>query len=382
MAPPTFSLNDGGPFHALMVRLRLVRPSGMIRVGWLSAVAWLPFIVGELLRTMWGMPQDPTWFDISVHTRVLVALPLMLFAERLVEPAAASTIHSLYEGEFCDPNKLAEIVERGHRMRDARWPEGLIAALAIGVGQASLWRVVGSTGVFHGGELAGGLSFPRLWYLGFALPLVQFVMLRWLWRWLIWSVMLVRISRLQFDAVATHPDRAAGLSCLSRPMTGFGAFAAATGSIIAGAWGTQLIAHRANVRGLMPFLLAHLLIVLIVAAAAQLAFCGHLFRARRRTAAQYGDFTENYVRSFHAKWIEGRETGEQALGTPDIQSLADINNAFSAIERTRWFTFGPRKLFEIWFPALLPMVPLFASALTVEQALAKILGTVFTGLLL
>jgi hypothetical protein len=375
-----FSLNDGGPFHAIMRRLGLLRPSGMVQLHWLVAFAWAPIMLGELVRTLWGLPSDPTWSDISVHARLLVALPLMLFAERVVEPAANSTIHSLYEGRFCDPAALDSIVARGERLRDRRGPEIIIALAALTLGQLSLWRVAGSTGVFHGGTAPGALSLPRLWYLTFALPLVQFVMVRWLWRWAVWSYMLLRIARLPLDLVATHPDRAAGLQALTRPMTGFGFFASGASAILAGAWATQLIAGQTTLKALSPYLLVYLLIVLVVAATPQLAFSGHLFRARRTTVAQYGDFTERYIRSFHARWIVPHETGDAALGTPDIQSLADINNAFVAITKTRWFTFGPQKIFEIWFPAVIPFLPLFASAVTVEQALGKILGTIFAGL--
>jgi hypothetical protein len=375
-----FSLNDGGPFHAIMRRLGLLRPSGMVQLHWLVAFAWLPIILGELVRNLFGMAPDPTWRDISMHARVLVAMPLMLFAERVVEVAARSTIHSMYEGSFCDSAALDAIVARGERLRDLRWPEATLALAAFVGSQLSLWRVAGATGVFHGGTVAGPLSFPRLWYLTAALPLVQFVMLRWLWRWAIWSYMLLRMAQLPLDLVATHPDRAAGLQAVTRPMTGFGFFACGAGAILSGAWGTQLIAGRTTLKALLPYLLVYLLVVLVVAAAPQLAFTGHLFRARRTTVAQYGDFTEHYVRSFHARWIVPHEQGESALGTPDIQSLADINNAFVAITKTRWFTFGPQKLFEIWFPALLPLIPLYASAITVENALAKILGTIFTGL--
>ena len=106
--PPhrTFSLQCGGPFYRAMRRLHLVRPSGAIAGIWLGLFGWLPMLIGEGVRLALGMPLDPTLFDISVHVRLLVALPAILVAESLIEPACRTAIESLYVGNFCDPATL------------------------------------------------------------------------------------------------------------------------------------------------------------------------------------------------------------------------------------------------------------------------------------
>jgi hypothetical protein len=205
-------------------------------------------------------------------------------------------------------------------------------------------------------------------------------MLRWLWRWSIWAYMLMRIARLPLAPLATHPDRAGGLACVARPVSGFSGFAFAIGTILASAWGMQMLAHDTTLKAELPALAVFLLAVLFVAIAPLFVFCGHLYRARRRGLAQYGDFTIEYTRGFHAKWIDPATTGEQALGTPDIQSLADIGNAFNVISNTRLFVFGPRSILAVWSAALVPMVPLLASVVTVEQILGQVAKTVLGGL--
>jgi hypothetical protein len=381
MAPPRpFSLNDGGPFFRLMTRLGMLTPAGMVRSWWLSLIAWLPLALAQPVRALAGLPLDPSFFDLSVHTRLLVALPMMLLAERLVEAACRSAVSTLYLGDFAEPKALDRVVQSAERLRDAWWPEAALAALAVTGGQLSLWQVFGPTGYFAGTTDVGPFSFARVWYVTFALPLVQFVMLRWLWRWGIWSHLLVRLSALPLKLLATHPDLAAGLSCLARPLSGFGGFGFATGAILAGAWGTRMVTHHTTVEALLPSLLAFLLTVLAVAVAPLLLFCGHLYRARRRTLAEYGDFATDYAQSFHARWILSKAPGPEALGSPDIQSLSDLANAFLVINKTRFFAFGVRSVLALWSGAILPMVPLFASMLTVETVLKRILTTILGGL--
>ena len=59
-----------------------------MRTVWLALFAWLPLVVGEGLRFVLGMRPDPTLFDIWLRVRLLVALPLILFSERLIEAAS------------------------------------------------------------------------------------------------------------------------------------------------------------------------------------------------------------------------------------------------------------------------------------------------------
>lgn len=374
-----FALTEGGPFYRIQMRLRLRTPTSMNRCWWLGLAAWLPLVIGEGGRALLGMPRDPTLFDLSLHVRLLFTLPVLLISERLVDQTVNSGLTSLYKGNFCDPVQIDDIVDRAQRLRDSWRVELGILAVSIFGGQLVLWRVFGATGLFHGGAEVGFWSFPRFWYALLALPLVQFVMLRWMWRWVIWSYMVARISRLPLFVLATHADYAGGLAALARPVSGFCAFVLANGAILSAAWATQIIEERTTVQALLPMLTTYLVVALVIAMGPLLLLSGHLFRARRRTLAQYGDFMRAYALQFHDKWVASR-TSASALGSPDIQSLNDLTEAFQVISKTRVFVFGPRQVFAVWFAGLLPLLPLVLSTLTFEQVLRRILTTVLGGL--
>lgn len=378
-----FSLTAGGPFYRLLVRLGMGPGTNMLRAWWLAAAMWVPMAIGEGVRLAgFGGQLDPLMRDLSVHVRLLVALPILIAAERLLEDTARSAMNSMYVGKFCDVQLLDRVVARAMRFRDSAWAEIVIAVIAVVGGQLALWRVVGPSGVFaaHGDELGVAWTFPRVWYAVVALPFVQFVLLRWVWRWLIWCYVVVRISRLPLQLLATHADGACGLVALARPMNGFSGFTFACSSIVAAAWGTKIIEGRETFDGLLPLVAVFLVIALAAAAAPLLSLSGHLFRARRRTLAQYGDFMRAYVLQFHAKWIEARGRGGEALGTSDIQSLADLGHSFGTASKTRMFVFGPRNVLAVWFAGFAPMIPLFASRLTVQHVIDRIARTILGGL--
>jgi hypothetical protein len=204
-------------------------------------------------------------------------------------------------------------------------------------------------------------------------------MFRWMWRWIIWSYMLARISRLKLFLLATHTDLACGLSALTRPVSGFSGFVLAIGALLSAAWSTRLIRGHASLPDLLPMLVVFLLVALAIGLGPLLLLSAQLFRARRQTLAWYGDLFRRYTLDFHSKWITPRPT-EALLGSPDMQSLNDLGQAYEVAGKTRPFVFGPRLIFTVWFAGVVPMLPLLLQTVTFEAVLKRIIGLVLGGL--
>jgi hypothetical protein len=227
-----------------------------------------------------------------------------------------------------------------------------------------------------------------VWYVTVALPLALFVMFRWIWRWAIWSHVLVRLATLPIDPIGSHPDHAGGLSCLARPIAGFAVFTFAIGAVLAGAWETQIRSGHATLQSELTTLLWFVLLMLALAIAPELPFSAHLYKTRRRALAQYGDFSNDYVRSFQSKWITAQRPaeaatlsrGDAALGSDDIQSLADLAQSYAVVSKTHLFVFSARSVLAVSFGAIAPMLPILARTLTVEDILKRILSAVIGGL--
>ena len=75
--------------------------------------------------------------------------------------------------------------------------------------------------------------------------------------------------------------------------------------------------------------------------------------------SDYMSFAERYVIRFDRKWLGADDpTGEPLLGTPDLQSLADLSNSVNIVDRMRVVPVSVRMLTELAIAALVPMVPL------------------------
>src|SRR5688572_20097112 len=77
-----FSLVLGGPLYQLLLRTRLSGKSLELirrRVAALIILTWLPLLVLSLSEgTAWGGVTLPFLYDVEIHVRFLIALPLLV----------------------------------------------------------------------------------------------------------------------------------------------------------------------------------------------------------------------------------------------------------------------------------------------------------------
>lgn len=382
VGPRHFSLMSGGPFYQLSRRLHLLSPRGSLRVFRIALVLWMPIAITTALRILLGYKPDPLVYDISVHTRFLVSWPILVLASRLVEVQANVVVTQLYKSNFAPRASLDKIFDRAERMRDNGWVEALFVVIALCGGAATIAGLIGPSGIVHGGTSAG-TTLVRFYYSLFGLPLLQFVVARWLWRWAIWTYVLISVSRLPLALQGTHPDRAGGIGFVGAPLTGFSVFTASLTTVLSAAWITQILDDRMTAPSALPTLLVFLVTMFVIGFGPLLFFTPHMYKAQRKALNVYGPLALEYMRQFHRKWIQGqRDPNEVLIGNSDIQSMADMGNAFNVVLQTRIFVFGKKKLIELWLASVVPMVPLVATVIPITEVFKRLGNTLVGGLLL
>ncbi|HQY37782.1 MAG TPA: hypothetical protein PLI00_14450, partial [Pseudomonadota bacterium] len=87
---------------------------------------------------------------------------------------------------------------------------------------------------------------------------------------------------------------------------------------------------------------------------------------------------QTYVRDFDRKWLRGGARADEALvGSPDIQSLADMGNSVQVINEMRLAPFTLRTVFELGVMTLLPVGPLLLTMISLEELLDRLLAVLF-----
>jgi hypothetical protein len=380
-----FSLVDGGPLRRLARRLGVTRaPLGGLGPGVaLAVVTWVPLLLltaGQALGGGDARVVRSFIESVSVHARLLVAIPLFFAAEAWIDPRLRHFVQHLIDAELVAPAEtgaLERAVRTVSRLRDSVLAEAailVVAAVFVASGleleqpaDAAYWRASG-----------GVLTWAGWWHVVVALPVFQFLVGRWLWRMLIWWWFLWRLSRLDLRLIPVHPDLTGGLNHLGVVETHFGALSVAFSAVLAGTFIEEMwFGGAALERFLMPVLgLVALNLVLFVG---PLCFFGpRLLAVKRKGLREYSLLGSAYARGFDAKWVHRTAPpGEPLLGSSDIQSLADLANAFDVIRRMRVVPIRLGLVVGLVAATLAPLAPLLLIAFPVDQLVLKVVQLLF-----
>jgi hypothetical protein len=200
-----------------------------------------------------------------------------------------------------------------------------------------------------------------------------------MWRWGIWCFLLWRLSRLKIKPLPSHPDRQGGLGFLAEPSQGLAYVLMALSTVQAGVWANQIVFGEVAVATLKAQLGVIVASGLVIALGPLLFFSGHLWRGRFQFIRQHDELATDYHRSFHERWVVRHER-EGLLGSADIQSLADLGNAYEVVDRMRLFPLSLRLVMVLAGAMLAPMVPLVLLQIPLLEILKKLSAVALGGL--
>ena len=383
-----FSLVLGGPLYQLFQRAHLSGPAleQLARRIWvITLVAWLPLLVLCIAtgRAVGPPSALPFLRDIETQVRLLVALPLLIAAELVVHGRTRSVVAEFLARGIVRPADLPRFdanIASAMRLRNSIPLEVLLLVLVATVGHW-VWRSTIAFGAssWYATPVDGHMELTSagIWYAVFALPVTQFMLLRWYFRLLIWFRFLWKTSRMELHLVPTHPDRAAGLSFLGKSTYAFGPLLFAQGALLAGIIATRvlyggqsLLSFKMDVVGLIGFFVLFLLGPLMV-------FTPLLSQAKRTGLAAYGKLASEYVTAFEQKWLQSARGEEQLLGTADIQSLSDLGQSYSIIREMSLVPFGLQDISRLALATAVPLLPLTLTIFSLEELVTRLLKIVF-----
>jgi len=230
----------------------------------------------------------------------------------------------------------------------------------------------GVTAAYDPSRFATGVTMAGRWYWIVCLPLFRFLMFRWLWRLGLWSYFLWRVSRLELRLVPTHPDGAGGLGYLEVVHTEFLPLVLAISAVQSTSFAEEIAAGTMAFEAIYPGLALILVVDAVLFLGPLCIFARKLWACRVKGLSDYMAFAARYVSDFDSKWLGADETsGEPLLGTPDLQSLADLSNSVSIVRNMRLVPVSLRMLTELAIAALVPILPLLLLKYPVAELAEK-----------
>jgi hypothetical protein len=370
----SFSVVEGGPFSLLCARLGLLSPAlGRTgrRAAALTALAWVP-----LAALSAAGPGGPGAFfsDAATQVRLLLALPLLVLTERFAHPRQRFVPAVFLERGLvrdADLPAFGAAIAAARRLRDGPLELWLLAVVAAA--RLAFWRLPVGTpraGWALADSQAGpALTAAGLWYGALAVPLYQFLLLRWLARLFIWARLLWRLSRLDLRLSAAHPDRAGGLDFLSAASSAFSPLIFSQSALLA-----AMLSARVEPGGLAADRAAAAVLAagLALVLGPLLPFAVQLDACKRTQLRRYGRLASGVVARFERRWLEG--DWRAPLPAADLLEFSALGPAYDLAGRMRLLPFGLDTLARLGAAAAAPWLPLAVlsgRSLAVFKALVK-----------
>jgi hypothetical protein len=373
MSHPTddVSFLDGGPFFRLQ-RIFHARNPNVRVIECAIAFTVLTWFTTLILAALSGRHIVQGFFhDPSTHARLLLAGPVAILAELILDPTLRHAAGYFVSSGLVPDERRARFdtnLAGVARLRDSAMLEIILVFLAY-VFSLRIQRSADA-----GIDWLQTRSAAGFWYLWVSRPLLNFLLLRWLWRVAIWTAFLFSTSKLSLLLTAAHPDRAGGLGFLGEAHGRFGIVVAAFSIVWCAGWHDRFLHGAVTADSLKASFAIFAVVAILVFLGPLVIFSPLLFQLRARAMMSYGRLAVTYAHRFENRWIghDGPED-DALLGSADIQSLADMQNSVGAVHDVRFLPLDTRILVMFALGIVLPALALLPLVMPVEELVRRAL---------
>lgn len=373
----------GGPFHEFQTKLKLESESKTLahrKLVFFCLVAWFPLLILSAIFSVAYNPalQVSLLTDYVVWARFFVALPILILAERIIKFHVSRALTQLFKTGIISDNNVMEyesILSKIYKIRESKLSEIIILIIAY-ILTLVVWRNYDQSNLTPTWIFSeeGGLTIPGYWYYIVSAPIFQFILYRMLWKFFLWVYFLYRLSKIDLNLVATHPDLSGGLQFIGTTNIYFGILGTAQCCIASAQIAQWVSIGRYQLSDQYSTILIDVLVASFLLMLPIVVFLPKLYNLRLQGKRDYSIVSMNYVRLFEEKWIKGvNPDNEKILGSGDVQSLADLYNSYAIVDQIRTIPIKPRLLLNLVIIIAIPFAPLAFFAIPPEEILKTLL---------
>jgi hypothetical protein len=380
-----FSLSEGGPFHNALVKMRLSGNQGKLVLMGLC-LTWLPLVIITFIEgTLYSGIQLSFLKDVAMQARLLVALPILIMIKPVIDHKVVEVTKYLSEA-LMSPEDRHDIVTRAfHRAKkltSSALTEVILLLIVIGL-TISLVKggvysaLEGGTTSWMASNKSGNqsLSFSGDWAVFFSIPVFSFLLIRWLWRYLIWMLLLFRLSKSRLNLLATHPDRAGGLGIIILAQRNFNLIFVAGSAVISGQLMAQLMKYPDSFNTIRNLGIAYIVLCLALVLFPLVFFMGKLVTTKQQGLLRLSKLGATLSDKFEREWenelpIERRISEKQV----DPSMIYDYAGIYDSLQRLRTIPVTIREIIGMALALFIPFIPILFIHFSVAELLKKIFG--------
>lgn len=376
-----FLIARGGPFYELQKRFRLLREDAFRagpRAVFFVFLAWgMPLLFSIIEGNAFGkFEQHPFLLALVSWSRYFLAVGLFILMESHIEVRLQMFLDQFVRAPLLTPAAFVPAggaVSRALRRRDSLAAEVVCLVLAV-LGTVVTYSHIAESDVSTWAvQMSGGdhtLTMAGWWAVSVSNVIFGFLLLRWLWRHLVWALLLRDLAKLELRLVADHPDGHGGLAFVGQYPNSYVTSVLAVSFVVGSAIAKQMLEAGLDAGTYGYIMGGWLIIVLTLFAVPLMAFRKPLIELREQTLLAC-----NAQGTQHCRAAEREVLGKNIRTSEDDESEAaakipDPSKLFTAAQKLKTLPFSRDALLPISAAALIPLVAAGATQLPFKEIIS------------
>jgi len=343
----------------------------------LIMLCWLPLAVLSFIKL--GQGQFYLLFvrDISTHVRLLLVIPILIFARRAVNNSFNHAISFFYESKIVDNDnkqKFEQVLERIEKWKSSRIIDYIIIVLVYCSFFIQENNRINNADTYAPWHMVNNhITAAGWWYLLLSLPILQLLLYRWLYTIILWIVFLRKLSTMDLHLSALHPDGVGGLGFLQYTQLSFFPVALAFSVLTAGVTNNLIIFSGISVTDYKIAIGSVLVFVLLLFILPLLLLIPLLVKVKRKYFMQYSLQSWPMTRKYEDELKAFYKTEEE---NPDTSWHVDLLGSFEKAQDMKVVLVDKTSLIAFTAAVILPFLPVVAQQVPLKDLFINLLGKI------
>jgi hypothetical protein len=374
-----FLIAHGGAFYELQKRLKLLREDALrtaSRAALFVVLAWgVPLVLAIIADNALGtLEEEPYLLDLDAWARFFIGVGLFVLIEPRVEERLRGLLAQFVRTPLAPSafEAAAKAVTTAIKRRDAPLAE-LVCALVAVLATINLWFRLLETDTaswaVHVSAEGNQLTAAGWWCLVVSNTMFWFLLLRWLWRHLVWAMLLRKFASLELRLAVTHPDGHGGIGFIGQYPNAYAGFVFAVSWALAATVAHELLQGELSVTAYGVVMGVWLLIVLLFFGYGLLAFRKPLDRLKEKTLFVSSAQATRHHRAAERKLLGRNMSAAEDAEPAEAEEVPDPSKLYENAGKLSGLLVTRSGLLPVSAAALLPLVIAGATKLPFKEVL-------------
>lgn len=351
--------------------------SKLVKVLIPIAICWLPLVLITIVSgNFWtGHIQNSFITNFDSQARFLICLPVLILSENLISARMGLILGQFKNSGIINKNEYAafdKIVSGNVSFLKPKWT--FIAIILVCYLQVFLvlfyesenttmlsWQIANTDG-------KAALSLAGCWSTLVSRPIVFFLLLKWVLHVMVWGWMLRKISLLNLNLFAVHPDLSGGLGFVGYALRFFLPIALAISVVIAGNMIDFILIDGESLNSLKFTILAYFIVITIISTLPLFSFTDKLINAREQSVFENDDFANGLFLELRSQFKKGYDKADaEDLNSVAFSGASDLSAVIDNALNMKFIPFTFKDLIPLWVMTALPFLAVILVEIPINE---------------